>query len=121
MSSLAGCPGLLAASGHLEILRRCLAAIGHELVLNSLALVESAEASALHRRDMNEDVLVAGRWPNEPVAFSWIEPFDGALCIVRLLVSDASSSPNTPASLRSAPQPGVWEDPKRVRAIGTQR
>src|SRR5262245_20530859 len=71
--------GLPAASGHLEILRRCLAAIGHELVLDSLTFVERAETSALDRRDMDEDVLFSARGPNEPVAFSWIEPFDGAL------------------------------------------
>jgi hypothetical protein len=35
-------------SGDLEILRGRLAAIGHELVLDSLAFVERAEASALH-------------------------------------------------------------------------
>src|SRR5262245_16381698 len=71
--------GLPAASGHLEILRRCLAAIGHELVLDSLAFVERAEASTLDRRDVDKDVLLSARGPNEPVAFSWIEPFDGAL------------------------------------------
>ncbi len=53
--------GLPATSGHLEILRRCLAAIGHELVLDSLSFVERAEARALDRRDMDEHVLVAGR------------------------------------------------------------
>src|SRR6516162_4324871 len=66
------------ASGHFEVLRRCLAAIGHELVLDRLAFIERAEASALDRRDMDEHVLVAGGRPDEPVAFSWIEPFDGA-------------------------------------------
>src|SRR5262249_32012513 len=70
--------GLPATSGHLEVLRRCLAAIGHELVLDSLPFVERAEASALHRGNVDEYVLVPGRRPNEPVAFSWIEPFDGA-------------------------------------------
>src|SRR4051812_34083591 len=71
--------GLPAASGHFEIFSRCFAAVGHELVLESLTVVERAETSALHCRDMDEDVLVAGRRPDEPVAFSGIEPFDGAL------------------------------------------
>src|SRR5215475_6659989 len=71
--------GLPAASRHLEILRRRLAAIGHELVLDSLTFVERAETCALDRRDMDKDVLFSARGPNEPVAFSWIEPFDGAL------------------------------------------
>jgi hypothetical protein len=77
--------GLPATSGHLEILRRCLAAIGHELVLDNLSFVERAVAGALHRRDMDKYVLVSARRSNEPVAFSWIKPFDGALCIVCLL------------------------------------
>src|SRR5215467_6250590 len=71
--------GLPVTSGHLEILRRCLAAIGHELVLDGLTFVKRAETSALDRRDMDEDVLFSARGPNEPVAFSGIEPFDGAL------------------------------------------
>src|SRR5271166_214438 len=70
--------GLPATSGHLEVFRRCLAAIGHELVLDGLPFVERAEASALDRGNMDEHVLFSGRRPNEPVAFSWIEPFDGA-------------------------------------------
>src|SRR5436190_21555535 len=32
-----------------------------------------------------------------------------------------SSERNTTASLRTAPQPGFWEDPKRMRPLGTQR
>src|SRR5262249_28104840 len=30
-------------------------------------------------RDVDEHVLLAGRWTDEPVALSRIEPFDGAL------------------------------------------
>src|SRR5262249_61330569 len=72
-------PGFPPAPVPVEILRGCLAAIGHELVLDSLPLVERVETSALDRRDVDEDVLFSARGPNEPVAFSWIEPFDGAL------------------------------------------
>src|SRR5262249_42573484 len=32
-----------------------------------------------HRRDVNEDVLVACLGPDEPVALSRVEPLDGAL------------------------------------------
>ena len=53
--------GLPVTSGHLEIFRRCLAAIGHELVLDSLTFVERAEPSTLDRRDVDEHVLVSGR------------------------------------------------------------
>src|SRR6266849_5860148 len=63
--------GLPATSGHLEVFGRCLAAIGHELVLDGLPFVERAETSALHRGNMDEHVLVSARRPNEPVAFSW--------------------------------------------------
>src|SRR5262249_62246545 len=77
-NSLVGCPTFPHASGHLQILRRCLAAIGHELVLDRLAFVERAKASALDRRDVDKHILVASRRPNEPVAFSGVEPFDGA-------------------------------------------
>src|SRR5262249_5821079 len=41
--------------------------------------------------------------------------------IVCLLVCEVSSERSTTASLRTAPQLGFWEDPKRMRPIGTQR
>ena len=68
-SSLAGEPAFPMRQDTLRFSARCLAAIGHELVLHSLALVESTKASALHRRDMDKNVLVAGGGPNEPEAF----------------------------------------------------
>src|SRR5262245_5491566 len=71
--------GLPVTSGHLEIFRRCLAAIGHELVLDSLTFVERAEPSTLDRRDVDKHVFLSSRRSNEPVAFSGIEPFDGAI------------------------------------------
>src|SRR5262249_16064559 len=37
------------------------------------------------------------------------------------LVSEVSSERNATASLRTALQPGFWEDPKRMRPLGTQR
>jgi hypothetical protein len=32
-----------------------------------------------------------------------------------------SKAMNATAALRTAPQPGFWEDPKRMRPLGTQR
>src|SRR5215475_10878768 len=66
------------ASGDLDVLRGGLAAIGDELVLDHLSLIQAAEASPLDRRDVDEHVLIAGGRPDEPVAFRRIEPFDGA-------------------------------------------
>src|SRR5215470_9162620 len=71
-------PAAIALSD-LEVLRRRTAAIGDELVLDCLALVEAGQARPLDRRDMDEHILIASRWTNKPVALSWIEPFDGAL------------------------------------------
>jgi hypothetical protein len=42
-------------------------------------------------------------------------------CIACLLVSEVSSERNATASLRTAPQPGFWDDPKRRRPFGAQR
>src|SRR5262249_53064887 len=61
-----------------QVLGRGLASIGDELVLDHLALVESIEASAFDGRNVDEYVLVSGRWSDEPVALSRIEPLDGA-------------------------------------------
>src|SRR5437868_4214832 len=45
-------PSAVDASGYFQVLRRCLAAIGHQLVLHGLSVVESAKARTLHRRDV---------------------------------------------------------------------
>src|ERR1700693_4245796 len=66
-------------SRDLKMFRGCPAAVGHEFVLDSLTLIERAQASALDGRDMDEDVLVAACRFDEAVALGWIEPFDGAL------------------------------------------
>src|SRR5260370_477031 len=42
-------------------------------------------------------------------------------CIVCILVSEISSERNETASQRPAQQTGFWEDPKRMRPLGTQR
>src|SRR5262249_18670618 len=62
----------------LEVFRGSFAAVGDEFVLDHLSLVEGAEARTLDGGDMDEHILVSSRRPNEPIALSWIEPFDGA-------------------------------------------
>src|SRR5215471_5195110 len=65
-------------SGHLEIFRGSSAAVGDQFIFDHLSLVESAETGTLHRRDVNEHVLVAGLGPDEPVTLRRVEPLDGA-------------------------------------------
>src|SRR4051812_34768179 len=62
----------------LEILRGGLAAVGDELVLDNLPLVQAVQPGTLDRRDVHEHVLVAAIWLDEPVAFGRVEPLDGA-------------------------------------------
>src|SRR5258707_9029638 len=62
----------------LEVFRGSLAAVGDELVLDRLSLVEGAEASALDGGDVNEHIVVPARGLDEPIALSRIKPFDGA-------------------------------------------
>src|SRR5712691_4689457 len=79
-SSSAGlCARNVEPSRDLQVLGRGLASIADDLIFDHLALVESAEASAFDGRNVDEYVLVSGRWLDEPVAFSRIEPLDGAL------------------------------------------
>src|SRR6266513_2576088 len=66
------------SSRDLQVLGRGLASIGDELVFDHLTLVEGVEASAFDGRNVDEHVLVSGRWSDEPVALSRIEPLDGA-------------------------------------------
>src|SRR3954447_26937284 len=61
-------------SHHLQIFRRCLAAIAHELVFDLLTFVQGAQAGALDGRHMHEHVLPAVRRLNEAVAFGRIKP-----------------------------------------------
>jgi len=48
------------------------------------ALIETHDASARHRRDMNKDVLAAALGLDEPVTLGQIEPFHGT-CRHKLL------------------------------------
>src|SRR5215470_3553957 len=66
-------------SRNFQIFRRGSAAVSNKFVLDRLALVERAQASALDGRDVNKHILVAARGLDEPVALGRIEPLDGAL------------------------------------------
>jgi hypothetical protein len=58
----------------LEVASGLLAAIRHDLVLELLTFIERAQAGALDRRYMNENILAAALRLNESVAFLRIEP-----------------------------------------------
>src|SRR5262249_9044493 len=73
-------------STRFEILRRLLAAVADQLVLDHLAFVERGQAGALDRGDMDEYVFAAVLRLNESIALGRIEPFHGAGSHLRLLV-----------------------------------
>src|ERR1700730_8741434 len=105
-----------AASSDLEVFRGGLAAVGDELVLEHLPLVEGAEAGPFDGGDMDEDVLVPGRRPNEPIALSWIEPFDGAFLHRPSPRSARTNDETRMQSLQFAPTSRVfWGSSKRSR------
>src|SRR4051812_28145415 len=63
------------ASLDLQVLSRVLTAIVHEFILNSLALIQSAQAGTFDRRDVDEHILASTLRLNESIALGWIEPF----------------------------------------------
>src|SRR6185436_17732240 len=60
---------------------------------------------------MDEHVLVAGRWTDEPVTFGRVEPLDGALLHGRPPQSLALTMTRR-ALPHAVPQAGSWEGPK---------
>ena len=68
---------LSARSTNPQILRRGLTPIRDELEFDGLPLIETPEAGALHRRDMNKDVLAATLRLNKSITLGRIEPFHG--------------------------------------------
>src|SRR6516225_2296039 len=72
------CAPLMQRSTCLEILRRLLAAVADHFVFDRLTLVESGQAGALDRGDMDEHIFAAALGLNEPVALRRVEPFHGA-------------------------------------------
>src|SRR5437764_8681056 len=80
----------------LQIARRLLAALGHDLVADLLAFHESAHAGALDRADVHEHVLAAVARLDEAKAFLRIEELHGTcghhgLLALRLRNSDHAS------------------------------
>jgi len=63
-------------SGVLQIGRRLLAALGHDLISEALAFVESAHAGAFDRADMHEHVLRAVARRDESETFLGVEELD---------------------------------------------
>src|SRR5215475_10280168 len=72
-------------STRFEILRRLLAAVADQLVLDHLTFVERGQAGALDRGDMDEYVFAAVLRLNESIALGRIEPFHGASSHLGLL------------------------------------
>src|SRR5262245_45919918 len=66
-------------SPDLEVLRRFLATIADDFVLDGLPFVESAQSCALNRRNVNEHVLAATLRLNESVALGRVEPLHCSL------------------------------------------
>src|SRR5262249_26140266 len=92
---------------------RRLAAIGDELELDGLSLVERAQPCPFNCGNVDENVLIAAGWVDEPVAFGRVEPFDGALLHRLSPKSVIAAGETRNASLQAALQPGFCEDPKR--------
>src|SRR5499427_10695396 len=61
-----------------EILRRLLAAVADHFIFDRLTLVESGQAGALDRGDMDEYILATALGLNESVALRRVEPLHGA-------------------------------------------
>jgi hypothetical protein len=63
------------ASLDLEVARGGFAALAHNVELDLLPIIESAESGAFDSRDMNKNVLSATLGLDESVTFGRIEPF----------------------------------------------
>jgi hypothetical protein len=66
----------------LEVFRGVLPAIVHEFILNTLPLVQSAQAGTFDRRDMDEHILASTLRLNEPIAFVGLNHFTFPVGIV---------------------------------------
>jgi len=65
----------LSRSTRFEIVRRLLAAVAHQFIVDRLTLVEGAQAGPLDRGDMDEHVSAAVLRLNEPITLGRVEPF----------------------------------------------
>src|SRR5215475_4481532 len=77
---------LMQRSTCFEILRRLLAAVADHFIFDRLTLVESGQAGALDRGDVDEYIFAAALGLNESVALRRVEPLHGASSHHGLLV-----------------------------------
>jgi len=63
----------LSRSTRFEIVRRLLAAVAHQFIVDRLTLVEGAQAGPLDRGDMDEHVSAAVLRLNEPITLGRVE------------------------------------------------
>src|SRR6516165_6666691 len=94
-------------STRFEILRRLLAAVADQLVLDHLTFVERGQAGALDRGDMDKYVFAAVLRLNESIAFRRVEPFHGAsshhgLLVCTNLIAAARPSCDRPSEVSVA-------------------
>src|SRR6516164_2254196 len=94
-------------STRFEILRRLLAAVADQLVLDHLTFVERGQAGALDRGDMDKYVFAAVLRLNESIAFRRVEPFHGAsshlgLLVCTNLIATARPSCDRPSEVSAA-------------------
>jgi hypothetical protein len=112
-----------AVLSYFEIFRGRSAAIGDDLELDLLAFIERTQTRALDRRNMHEDIFLAGGRLDEAVAFGGLKPFDGAL-LPRLSPSrsrcgiDAKWQPHG-CTCTFAPQARFWGKVRNDRVAKT--
>src|SRR6266700_103627 len=70
---------------HFEVLRRFLAAIAHDFILDLLPLIKGGQSCALDRGNVNKDILTAALRRNESVSLGRVEPFHCSGCHAGLL------------------------------------
>jgi hypothetical protein len=66
-----------------EISSRSLAPVRNLLVLDHLPLIETAEAGALHCRDVDENILAAALRLNKSIPLLRVEPLHGAFYLLQ--------------------------------------
>src|SRR5262249_36456423 len=123
------CAPLMQRSTCLEILRRLLAAVADHFVFDRLTLVESGQAGALDRGDMDEYVFAAALGLNEPVALRRVEPLHGAsshhgLLVCTNLIAAARPSRDRSSEVSVAYDKGTPRGARQTRPssnIGTIR
>src|SRR5262245_61327085 len=118
------CAPLMQRSTCLEILRRLLAAVADHFVFDRLTLVESGQAGALDRGDMDEYVFAAALGLNEPVALRRFEPLHGAsshhgLLVCTNLIAAARPSRDRSSEVSVAYDKGTPRGARQTRPSST--